>query len=308
MELAVIGSAKTLSVSDAVFGREFSEDLVHQVVVAFRNAGRAGTKAQLTRSEVSGTTKKFKKQKGGGARHGDYRAPIFVGGGVSFAAKPRSFAQKVNRKMYRAAVCAIISELNRQGRLKIVDAFDVTEPKTKALVAKLAEMGVSRPLIVSEEPSEALYLAARNVPYVQVLDAQTIDPVTNAQLTFTDSYTTTNYYSGLPLPSTNYMNRVFDNADFDMPFSLRPQFFLSLDGTTNLGYPPIPLDLSPGEHKVLDFSGTAGTAAWPLCSPGRRLPTSHPIAATARTPLMTAARTAGTAFVPGCRRAGKIGA
>ena len=177
MELAVIGSGKTLSVSDAVFGREFSEDLVHQVVVAYRNAGRAGTKAQLTRSEVSGTTKKFKKQKGGGARHGDYRAPIFVGGGVSFAAKPRSFAQKVNRKMYRAAVCAIISELNRQGRLKIVDAFDVSEPKTKALVAKLAEMGVSRPLIVSEEPSEALYLAARNVPYVQVLDSQTIDPV-----------------------------------------------------------------------------------------------------------------------------------
>ena len=177
MELAVIGSGKTLSVSDAVFGREFSEDLVHQVVVAYRNAGRAGTKAQLTRSEVSGTTKKFKKQKGGGARHGDYRAPIFVGGGVSFAAKPRSFAQKVNRKMYRAAVCAIISELNRQGRLKIVDAFDVSEPKTKALVAKLAEMGVARPLIVSEEPSEALYLAARNVPYVQVLDAQTIDPV-----------------------------------------------------------------------------------------------------------------------------------
>ena len=177
MELAVIGSGKTLSVSDAVFGREFSEDLVHQVVVAYRNAGRAGTKAQLTRSEVSGTTKKFKKQKGGGARHGDYRAPIFVGGGVSFAAKPRSFAQKVNRKMYRAAVCAIISELNRQGRLKVVDAFDVSEPKTKALVAKLAEMGVSRPLIVSEEPSEALYLPARNVPYVQVLDAQTIDPV-----------------------------------------------------------------------------------------------------------------------------------
>src|SRR5574339_376608 len=177
MELAVIGSAKTVSVSDDVFGREFSEDLVHQVVVAYRNAGRAGTKAQKTRAEVNGTTKKSKKQKCGGARHGALTAPIFVGGGMTFAAKPRSFAQKVNRKMYRAAVCAIISELNRQGRLKIVDAFDVTEPKTKALVAKLAEMGVSRPLIVSEEPSEALYLAARNVPYVQVLDAQTIDPV-----------------------------------------------------------------------------------------------------------------------------------
>ena len=177
MELAVIGSGKTLSVSDAVFGREFSEDLVHQVVVAFRNAGRAGTKAQLTRSEVSGTTKKFKKQKGGGARHGDYRAPIFVGGGVSFAAKPRNFAQKVNRKMYRAAVCAIISELNRQDRLKIVDAFDVESGKTKALVAKLGEMGIARPLIVTESATESLYLAARNLPYVQVVDVQALNPV-----------------------------------------------------------------------------------------------------------------------------------
>ena len=177
MELAVMGSAKTLSVSDAVFGREFSEDLVHQVVVAFRNAGRAGTKAQLTRSEVSGTTKKFKKQKGGGARHGDYRAPIFIGGGVTFAAKPRNFAQKVNRKMYRAAICAIISELNRQGRLKIVDAFDIAEPKTKAMVAKLNEMGVAHPLIVTEDGTEALFLAARNLPYVQVRDVQGLDPV-----------------------------------------------------------------------------------------------------------------------------------
>ena len=177
MELAVIGSAKTLSVSDAVFGREFSEDLVHQVVVAFRNAGRAGTKAQLTRSEVSGTTKKFKKQKGGGARHGDYRAPIFIGGGVTFAAKPRNFAQKVNRKMYRAAICAIMSELNRQGRLKIVDAFDIAEPKTKAMVAKLNEMGVAHPLIVTENGTEALFLAARNLPYVQVRDVQGLDPV-----------------------------------------------------------------------------------------------------------------------------------
>jgi large subunit ribosomal protein L4 len=177
MELAVIGSTKTLSVSDAVFGREFSEDLVHQVVVAFRNAGRAGTKAQLTRSEVSGTTKKFKKQKGGGARHGDYRAPIFIGGGVTFAAKPRNFGQKVNRKMYRAAVCAIISELNRQDRLKIVDSFDIAEPKTKALVAKLNEMGTARPLIVTENGTDALFLAARNLPYVQVRDVQGLDPV-----------------------------------------------------------------------------------------------------------------------------------
>ncbi|KFN44319.1 50S ribosomal protein L4 [Arenimonas oryziterrae] len=177
MELAVIGSGKKLSVSDSVFDREFSRDLVHQVVVAFRNAGRSGTKAQLTRSEVSGTTKKFKKQKGGGARHGDYRAPIFIGGGVTFAAGPRSFAQKVNRKMYRGALCAILSELNRQGRLSVVEEFDVAEGKTKVLVSKLTEMGLSmRPLIVTENGSDALYLAARNIPYVQVRDVQGIDP------------------------------------------------------------------------------------------------------------------------------------
>ena len=177
MELAVVGSTKGVSVSDAVFGREFNQDLVHQVVVAFRNAGRAGTKAQLTRSEMSGTTKKFKKQKGGGARHGDYRAPIFVGGGRAFAAKPRNFAQKVNRKMYRAAIAAILSELNRHGRLKVVEAFDIEQPKTKALVAKLKGLEVTRPLLVTESGSEALYLAARNLPYVQVRDVQGMDPV-----------------------------------------------------------------------------------------------------------------------------------
>ena len=177
MELAVIGSGQALQVNESVFGREFNEDLVHQVVVAFRNAGRAGTKAQLSRSDMSGTTKKFKKQKGGGARHGDYRAPIFVGGGRAFAARPRSFAQKVNRKMYRAAVAAILSELNRQGRLKVVDAIDVEQPKTRELVAKLAALQVSRPLIVTESGSEALYLAARNLPFVQVRDVQGLDPV-----------------------------------------------------------------------------------------------------------------------------------
>jgi large subunit ribosomal protein L4 len=177
MELAIKDSGKSLSVSDTVFNRDFSQDLVHQVVVAFRNAGRSGTKAQLTRSEVSGTTKKFKKQKGGGARHGDYRAPIFIGGGVTFAAKPRSFEQKVNRKMYRAAMCAILSELNRQGRLSVVDEFDVPEAKTKSLVAKLAELGKGkRPMIVTESGSEALYLSARNIPYVEIRDVQGLDP------------------------------------------------------------------------------------------------------------------------------------
>lgn len=177
MELAVTGSGQALSVSDAVFGRDFSEDLVHQVVVAYRNAGRAGTKAQKSRSDLSGTTKKFKKQKGGGARHGDYRAPIFVGGGRAFAARPRSFAQKVNRKMYRAAISSILSELNRHGRLKIVDSIEVAQPKTRELVAKLAALEVTRPLLVTESGSEALYLAARNIPYVQVRDVQGLDPV-----------------------------------------------------------------------------------------------------------------------------------
>lgn len=178
MELVITGSNNKVSVSDAVFGREFNGDLVHQVVVAYRNAARAGTKAQKTRSEVAGTTKKSKKQKGGGARHGALTAPIFVGGGVTFAAKPRSFEQKVNRKQYRAAVCAILSELNRQGRITVVENFDVDAAKTKVLADKLAGLNAGkRPLIVTEDASEALYLSARNLPYVQVRDVQGLDPV-----------------------------------------------------------------------------------------------------------------------------------
>ena len=178
MELTITNSSKTLSVSDAIFGREFSEDLVHQVVVAYRNAGRAGTKAQKTRSEVNGTTKKSKKQKGGGARHGALTAPIFVGGGVTFAAKPRSFEQKVNRKQYRAAMCAILSELNRQGRIMVVESFDLDAPKTSGLIAKLKGLEVGRrPLIVTEDATENLYLSARNLPYVEVRDVQGLDPV-----------------------------------------------------------------------------------------------------------------------------------
>ncbi len=178
MELAITNSSNKITVSDAIFGREYNENLVHQVVVAYRNAGRAGTKAQKTRAEVNGTTKKSKKQKGGGARHGALTAPIFVGGGRAFAAKPRSFAQKVNRKMYRAAIAAILSELNRQGRITIVEAFDIDAPKTSGLVAKLKgfELG-KRPLIVTEDASENLFLSSRNLPYVQVRDVQGLDPV-----------------------------------------------------------------------------------------------------------------------------------
>ncbi len=177
MELNVVG-AKPVTVSEAVFGKEFREDLVHQVVVAYRNAGRAGTKAQKTRSEVNGTTKKSKKQKGGGARHGALKAPIFVGGGVTFAAKPRSFAQKINRKMYRGAMVSILSELNRQGRISLVESFAVEQPKTRQMVARLAELeATGRVVLVAENAPEGLYLAARNVPYVHVVDAAALDPV-----------------------------------------------------------------------------------------------------------------------------------
>ena len=182
MEINVIGATSpnnaALAVSEAIFGGEFKQALIHQVVVAYQAGGRAGTKAQLSRGEMSGTTKKFKKQKGGGARHGDYRAPIFVGGGVTFAAKPRNFEQKVNRKAYRVAIRSILSELNRQGRIKVVESFGVEAPKTKAMVAKLAELEVSgRVLLVSEDANEALYLAARNIPYLHVLDVMALNPV-----------------------------------------------------------------------------------------------------------------------------------
>jgi large subunit ribosomal protein L4 len=177
MELNVVG-AKPVTVSEAVFGKEFREDLVHQVVVAYRNAGRSGTKAQKTRSEVNGTTKKSKKQKGGGARHGSLKAPIFVGGGVTFAAKPRSFAQKINRKMYRGAMVSILSELNRQGRISLVESFAVEQPKTRQLAARLVELeAAGRVVLVAENAPEALYLAARNVPYVHVVDVAALDPV-----------------------------------------------------------------------------------------------------------------------------------
>ena len=177
MELNVIG-AKPLSVSDEVFGAEFKQALIHQVVVAYQAAGRAGTQSQLSRGEMSGTTKKFKKQKGGGARHGDYRAPIFVGGGRTFAAKPRSYDQKVNRKAYRVAIRSILAELNRAGRLKVVESFGIDNPKTATMVAKLAELEVTgRVLLVSEDASENVFLGARNIPYIHVLDVMALNPV-----------------------------------------------------------------------------------------------------------------------------------
>ncbi|HEX4909981.1 MAG: 50S ribosomal protein L4 [Pseudomonadota bacterium] len=172
------GNGGTINVSEVAFGREFNEALVHQVVTAYLAGGRAGTVQQKTRAEVSGGGKKPWKQKGTGrARAGSIRSPLWRGGGKTFAARPQDWSQKVNKKMYRGAICAILSELVRQGRLIVVDSFAVDAPKTKQLVAKLAGMGVADALIVTDNVDENLYLAARNLHTVDVVDPNAVDPV-----------------------------------------------------------------------------------------------------------------------------------
>ncbi len=172
------GAAAEVQVSDDTFGRAYNEALIHQVVTAYRAAGRAGTKAQKSRAQVRGGGKKPWAQKGTGqARAGSIRSPLWVGGGRAFAARPRDFAQKVNRKMYRAAMQSMVSELVRQDRLVAVESLSIDAPKTKLLLAKLAELGLQRALIVVETHEEKLYLAARNVPYVEVLPVAALDPL-----------------------------------------------------------------------------------------------------------------------------------
>jgi large subunit ribosomal protein L4 len=167
-----------LEVSDATFGREFNEALVHQVVVAYAAGARQGTRAQKNRSDVRGGGKKPWRQKGTGrARSGTIRSPIWVGGGVTFAARPQDHSQKVNKKMYRGAVKSILSELVRQDRLIVVENFAVEAPKTKELKAKLNDMDLKDVLIITEELDENLFLAARNLYKVDVRDVQGIDPV-----------------------------------------------------------------------------------------------------------------------------------
>jgi len=179
MKLKMVSGAAELQVSEAAFGHKFNEALVHQVITAYRAAGRAGTKAQKSRAEVSGGGRKPWSQKGTGqARAGSNRSPIWVGGGKTFAAKPRSFEQKVNRKAYRVAIRSIIAELNRQGRLKVVSELSIDKPSTKGMIAKLAELEVKgRVLLVSEDATEALYLSARNIPYIHVVDVLALNPV-----------------------------------------------------------------------------------------------------------------------------------
>jgi large subunit ribosomal protein L4 len=175
--------AEDVQVSDATFARAYNESLVHQVVTAYRNAGRAGTKAQKTKAEVRGGGIKPWRQKGTGqARAGSIRSPIWVGGGRAFAAKPRDFEQKVNRKMYRAALQTMLSELVRQDRLVAISGIELDAPKTKLLVQKLAELSLGDDvLVLVEGHDEKLELAARNLPYVDVLPVGSLDPVSLAR-------------------------------------------------------------------------------------------------------------------------------
>lgn len=182
MELSITApgnvSAGTVKVSDAAFAREFNEDLVHQAVVAYLAAGRQGSRKQKTRSEVSGGGRKPWKQKGSGrARAGSIRSPLWRSGGTTFAAVPQDHAQKLNRKMYRAAMRSILSELARQERLVVVESFGVAEPKTKLLAQQLAGYQLGETLIVADEVDRNLYLAARNIPHVEVRDVSGVDPV-----------------------------------------------------------------------------------------------------------------------------------
>jgi large subunit ribosomal protein L4 len=181
MELTIAspaGSVGTVTVSDATFGRVFNEDLVHQAVTAFLAGGRQGTRAQKTRSDVSGGGKKPWRQKGTGrARAGTIRSPLWRSGGVTFAARPQDHGQKLNRKMYRAALQSIVSELARQQRLVVVEEFCVEQPKTKDLLKKLGALGLANVLIVTESVDENLALSARNLHAVDVSDVAGVDPV-----------------------------------------------------------------------------------------------------------------------------------
>ena len=182
MELSVVKpgnkAAGTVAVSEANFAREYNEALVHQVVTAYLSGARQGTRSQKTRSEVAGGGKKPWRQKGTGrARAGTIRSPIWRSGGVTFAAKPQDHSQKVNRKMYRAAVRSILSELARTERLMIVEALDVEQPKTKLLVETLKGYGVDSVLIVADNVDKNLYLASRNLHKVDVRDVEGADPV-----------------------------------------------------------------------------------------------------------------------------------
>ena len=178
MDLQIYKAAKKITVSDDVFAREFNEGLIHQTVVSYLAGGRAGTKAQKTRSQVRGGGCKPFKQKGSGrARAGTICSPLWRGGGKTFAATPRDHSVKLNKKMYRAAMCSILSELVRQDRLLVVDDLSIASPKTKLFLARLNDLGMTRGLILTETGDDNLYLSARNIPHIRVSDVSGASPV-----------------------------------------------------------------------------------------------------------------------------------
>ena len=178
MKLKSVNGESTLQVSEVAFGHKFNEALVHQVLTAYRNAGRAGTKAQKSRAEVRGGGRKPWAQKGTGqARAGSNRSPIWVGGGKTFAAKPRDFSQKVNRKMYRGALRSMLSELARQERLVVADEIALEAPKTQLLAKRLKSWSLADVLIVVEAIDEKLFRAARNLPHVEILEVTGLNPL-----------------------------------------------------------------------------------------------------------------------------------
>jgi large subunit ribosomal protein L4 len=182
MDIAIYNSKKTVSVSDDAFAASFNEPLVHQLVVSYMAGARAGTKAQKTRSEVSGGGAKPWRQRGTGrARAGTIRSPIWRSGGVTFAATPRDYSQKLNKKMYRVGMRSLVSELVRQDRLILIDKLGVTEPKTRQMQARLEELGVNDALVLTDGLDSTVYLAARNIPNILVMDISIVDPVSLLQ-------------------------------------------------------------------------------------------------------------------------------
>lgn len=178
MNLKLAGAAGEIEVNAATFDKEYNQGLIHQVVNAYLAGARQGTRAQKTRAEVKLTGKKPWRQKGTGrARSGTAASPIWRKGGVTFAAKPQNHSQKVNRKMYRSAMRSILSELARQDRIQAIDSLVLAEPKTKLLASKLAELNLNKVLIITETLDTNLFLAARNLPFVEVITAESVDPV-----------------------------------------------------------------------------------------------------------------------------------
>ena len=178
MDISIHNSSDKVSVSDEAFAADFNETLVHQLVVSYMSAARSGSKAQKTRSDVrGGGTKPFRQKGTGRARAGTIRSPLWRSGGVTFAARPRDYSKKMNKKMYRAGMRSIVSELVRQERLVVVENLEIEQPKTKLMISRLAELGVDKGLLVTDGLDSNVYLSARNIPNLMVMDVAIVDPL-----------------------------------------------------------------------------------------------------------------------------------